>query len=178
MFKKISLAAVALATLGSNGAFAAGPSTVAISNASMGVTLTVASSCSASSVTTAAFGSISVVSGATATGSFKITCDPGTDYAVGLGAGNNFASSTRQMKQTFPNTAFVPYGLYTDTAHSIPVADVASGQNVGGAPAFGTFGATAAAGGESYNVYAKIPTLGTKPIPGDYSDSVAINIIY
>ncbi len=174
MLKKIVIAAVAVAALGSNGAFAAGASTVSVTGTSLGVNATVVPSCSVGSTTAVAFGNITVIPGATGAGSFTVTCDLNTDYAVGLGNGNAFAV-TRNMTSG-GNT--LPYELFVDNTYATRFNNVAIGDTVGGVPASGTVGGTGSGSSVSFNVYGQIPLTATKPAPGYYQDSVAITVIY
>ncbi|MEQ1696102.1 MAG: spore coat protein U domain-containing protein [Hyphomicrobiaceae bacterium] len=177
MLKKIVIAAVAVAALGSNGAFAAGASTVAVNGGSLSVNATIVPSCQVAIGSAVAFGSITIVPGATATpGTFTVTCDLGTDYAVGLGNGNNF-TATRNM---ISGGNVLPYELFVDNSY-LPASrfnNVTLGDTVGGAPATGTYGGTGSGSSVSYDVYGQIPATATKPAPGFYGDSVAVTVIY
>ncbi len=177
MLKKIVIAAFAVAALGSNGAFAAGPSTVSVTGSSLSVNAQVQASCSVAVGTAVAFGSISIVPSAVATpGSFSVTCDSGTDYAVGLGNGNNFAVTRKMLS----GVNLLPYELFVDGTYA-PASrfnNVTLGDTVGGAPAAGTVGGTGSGSSVNYSVYGQIPATATKPAPGFYGDSVAITVIY
>ena len=175
MLKKIVIAAVAVAALGSNGAFAAGTSTVSVNGGNLGVNANVQASCSVAVGAAVTFNTISIIPGAIATpGGFSVTCDAGTDYAVGLSNGNNFAV-TRKMSSG-PN--LLPYELYVDSLHTNRFNNVNLGDIVGGVPAAGTVGGTGSGSSVSFSVYGKIPGTATKPAPGFYQDSVAITVIY
>ena len=92
MLKKIVVAAGLLAALSSNAAFGAGASTVQVNGGNMNVNATVNASCQVAITTAVNFGAISIIPGAQATpGTFTVTCDSGTDYAVGIGSGFNSA---------------------------------------------------------------------------------------
>jgi spore coat protein U-like protein len=159
MLKKIVIAAVAVAALGSTGAFAQTASTVSVNGGSLSVNANVQASCSVATGATVAFGTISVIPGATATpGGFSVTCDAGTDYAVGLGNGNNFAV-TRKMSS---GANLLPYELFVDNTYA--VGSRFNNVNLGDTV--------------SYSVYGQIPATATKPAPGFYGDSVAITVIY
>jgi spore coat protein U-like protein len=177
MLKKIVIAAVAVAALGSTGAFAQTASTVSVNGGTLSVNAQVQASCSVAVGSAVAFGTISIVPSATATpGNFSVTCDSGTDYAVGLGQGNNFAV-TRKMSS---GANLLPYELFVDNSYAAGSRfnNVNLGDTVGGAPAAGTLGGTGSGSSVSYNVYGQIPATATKPAPGFYGDSVAITVIY
>ena len=177
MLKKIVIAAVAVAALGSNGAFAAGASTVSVNGGSLGVNALVQASCSVTIGAAVSFGTISIVPSATATpGSFSVTCDNLTDYAVGLGNGNNFAV-TRKMSS---GANLLPYELFVDNTYAAASRfnNVTLGDTVGGAPAAGTVGGTGSGSSISYSVFGQIPASATKPAPGFYGDSVQVTVIY
>lgn len=178
MFKKFVIAAGVLAALGSNGALAGGSSSVTVLGSGLNVTATVQASCTVAPTVAVLFGTISIVPGATATpGAFVVTCDNGTDYAVGLGLGNHHAA-TRQMASL--GGALLPYELYTDNTFAVGkiFQDVVQGNATGTSAPVGTVGATGIGGAQTYGVFAQIPAGTPKPVPGSYTDSVSVTLVY
>ena len=179
MLKKIVIAAAALAVLGSDASFAA---SVLSTGSTMGVSANITTSCIVSATTAMNFGTVSTVLGATSTsgagsnnGGFNVTCDTGTPYSVGLGSGSNGARrmsfGTFNPATSITTTTFLPYELYTDPTFSTVFADVTLADSVGKA---GTVGGSAS---NSFIVYGKL-VGSTKPVPGNYTDSVTVNLIY
>jgi spore coat protein U-like protein len=176
MLKKIVIAAVAVSALGSN-AFA-GTSTVLYNGPNLGVSADVVSSCAATAGTPVSFGTLKgPVSGATeaTAGVINVTCDPGQEYAVGLGNGGYHNGTDRGI---FGPGGAVPYVLYTDAARTIPFSNVALGDGTNATAPIGSVGGLGNGAVQTVNVYAKIPTGTARPTPGNYSDAVQINIAY
>jgi len=180
MFKTSVMAAIAIVALGANSALA-GNATVAIAGGNLQVSATINSSCSAAQGTPVAFGAIqSLASAVNTTGTISVTCDTGTPYAVGLGLGQNPSGQQRQMS-AFIGTGFsyLPYQLYVDAAYTTAFTDIttgASGSPLGSSVA-STPGSTGTGLAQTLTVYGQI-AAGTKPPPGNYSDSVVITVGY
>lgn len=177
MLKKFVIAAAFVAALGSSGAMAGGSSTIPVSGGTLSVSATVQTSCSLTPTASVAFGTLSIVPGTAAgtPGAITVTCDLGTDYAVGLGIGNNHAA-TRRMSGSGANV--LPYELYTDNTFTTIFQDVAVGNPTGLLAPAGTVGATGSGGTQTFNVFAKIPATAVKPAPGFYTDSVTVSLVY
>ena len=179
MFKKSVIAAIAVAALGTNAGHAA-TATVSVNGGGLQVSATIVSSCTAAQQTAVAFNSItSTVADTLATGTVLVTCDVGTPFALGLGLGNNASGTQRRMAFGFPTT-FLPYKLYVDNAHTTEYTDILLGVTGStlNAPASSTPGGVGAAGGQTFSVFGVIPAGTPKPAPGNYGDSVAINVGY
>lgn len=178
MLKKIVIAAAAFAAIGSDVSLAA--STVLVTaTGSLNVTATVVASCSVTLKTNIVFGNVTVVPGTLAKtngndGAFDVTCDNGTDYAVGVGNGG-FHSTTRQMAF---GAQRLPYELYTDPAYTTVFTDVVVGSGVGASASSGNVGFTGTGGTQTYTVYGKIPLGTAKPLPGVYADTVVVDLVY
>ena len=177
MFKKFVIAAGLFAALGSNGAMAGGSSTIPVGGGTLSVSATVQASCSLTPTVSVAFGTLSIVPGTVAgtPGAIAVTCDLGTDYAVGLGIGGNHAA-TRRMSGSGTNV--LPYELYTDGTFNTVFQDVAVGNPTGTSALAGTVGATGNGATQTYTVFAKIPATAVKPAPGFYTDSVTVSLVY
>ena len=177
MLKKIVIAAVAVSALGSN-AFA-GTSTVLYNGPSLGVSADVVSSCVAAAGTPVSFGTLKgPVSGVTEStaGVINVTCDPGQEYAVGLGNGGFFDGTNRGMFG--PSGTTIPYVLYKDAARTIPFTNVALGDGTNATAPIGSVGGIGNGSVQTVSVYAKIPAGTSRPSTGTYSDNVQINIAY
>ncbi len=179
MFKKIVISAIAVAALGTQAGHA-GTATVSVSGGQLAVNATVNSSCTANQTTPVGFPAItSTASAITATGTILVTCDPGTDFALGLGTGNWVQGTQRRMAAGF-GTTFLPYKLYIDAAHTTEYTDILTG--ISGStlatPTSSTPGGTGVAGGQTFSVYGVVAAGTPKPAPGNYNDNVNINVGY
>ncbi|MGU3494053.1 spore coat protein U domain-containing protein [Xanthobacteraceae bacterium A53D] len=96
-------------------------------------------------------------------GQVNVTCTGTTSYTVGLDPGP-YTATTRRMSN---GAAFVLYGLYQDTARSVPWG-AAAGQMVSGT---GT-GLT-----RNITVYGRVPPQ-TTPAAATYTDNVAVIVTY
>ena len=86
---------------------------------SFSATATVLSSCNVNA-TTVNFGSSGILSGTTdAQGTLSIQCSPSLPYTISLSGGNSGATDPTQRKMSFSSTN-VTYGLYRDSARTLP----------------------------------------------------------
>lgn len=127
---------------------------------------TIPTSCTLTSTTAVAFGTVSnTTSAKNASGSIYTLCN--TPYTITLGDGNNrISGSYRRM--TNGNGQYLPYQIYTDSTYSTPWAGTTTVSGVAD-----TTGAAVAT-----PVYAQIPAGTALPTPGSYSDSVVVTVSY
>lgn len=177
MLKKFAIAAVLVAAVGSNAAVA-GTSTVQVIGGTIGVTANVVSSCTTAANTAVGFGTLtgpvaSVVE--TTPGVINITCDTGTEYAIGLGQGGFFGAGTRNM---FSAGNVLPYELFTDGARTTAFTDATLGGGTNTDSTAGNIGGIGNGAAQTIQVFGRIPAGTTRPPAGSYNDTVAITIIY
>jgi len=99
-------------------------------------------------------------------GQVSVNCSPSTPYVVALGPGGaNAGPTARRMTK---GAEFITYGLYRDTARTLPWGDT-SGTN--------TLGGTGSGITQNLPVYARIPPQNT-PTPGTYSDTIVVTVTY
>lgn len=134
---------------------------------SFSATATVLSSCNVNA-TSVNFGSSGILSGNTdAQGTLSIQCSPSLPYTVSLNGGNSGATNPTQRQMSFSG-ANVTYGLYRDSARTLPW-----GSTVGTDTASGTgTGVT-----QTQTAYGRV-TAQTTPKPGSYTDSVVVTVGY
>ena len=131
------------------------------------VTATVSSNCTIGA-TAISFGSQGILSSnKDAQGTLNIQCSQSLPYLVSLDGGLSGATNPTQRKMTF-STANVVYGLYQDSARSVPWGST-SGVNT--ASGTGT-GLT-----QTINVYGRVAPQ-TTPQPGTYADTIVATITY
>jgi spore coat protein U-like protein len=134
---------------------------------SFSATATVLSTCSVSA-TTVNFGSSGVLTGnRDAQGTLSIQCSPSLPYTISLNGGNSGATDPTQRRMSF-SSATLTYGLYRDTARTLPW-----GSTIGTNTTSGTgTGVT-----QTQTVYGRVATQ-TTPAPGTYTDSVIVTVGY
>ncbi len=103
----------------------------------------------------------------TAGTAFNVACSNGTPYSIGLIPSNGSTAGNGVMKSTGSNTDLISYQLSsTPGANGIPWGNVVTNVKTD----IGTGLST------SYAVYAIVPTANYTP--GDYADTVTINVTY
>jgi spore coat protein U domain-containing protein, fimbrial subunit CupE1/2/3/6 len=134
---------------------------------SASVTATVSSNCTIGS-TAVSFGSQGVLTtNKDAQGTLNIQCTANLPYAVSLNGGTSGATNPTQREMRFSG-ASVFYGLYQDSARSLPWGSTTGTDTVSGT---GT-GLT-----QTLNVFGRVAPQ-TTPKPGTYTDSVIATITY
>ena len=134
---------------------------------SFSATATVLSSCNINA-TTVNFGSSGILSGTTdAQGTLSIQCSPSLPYTISLSGGNSGATDPTQRRMSF-SSANVTYGLYRDSARTLPWGSTVGTNTTSGA---GT-GVT-----QTQTVYGRVAGQAT-PAPGTYTDSVVVTVGY
>ena len=134
---------------------------------SFSATATVLSTCNVAS-TTVNFGSAGILSSNTdAQGTLSIQCSPSLPYTVSLDGGTSGATDPTQRKMS-SSGANVVYGLYRDSARTLPWGNTAGTNTTSGT---GT-GVT-----QTQTVYGRVAAQAT-PKPGAYTDSVVVTVGY
>jgi spore coat protein U-like protein len=130
-------------------------------------TATVLANCSVSA-TGVNFGSTGpIVSNVDASGTVTVQCTNSTPYTVALNGGNSGASDPTRRKMA-KGTETITYGLYQNTARSLPWGST-TGTN--------TLGGTGSGSNQSLTVYGRVAAQ-TTPSPGTYTDSVVVTVTY
>lgn len=134
---------------------------------SAAVTATVSSNCTVGT-TAISFGSQGILSSnKDAQGTLSVQCTTNLPYAVSLDGGTSGATNPTLRKMTF-STSTVTYGLYQDTARTLPWGSTTGVNTVSGT---GT-GLT-----QTLNVYGRVAPQ-TTPKPGTYSDTILATVTY
>jgi spore coat protein U-like protein len=150
--RKIAIAAALLAAAVSQPAFAAGSKT-----ANMDVLLNVQNSCVLTTPAALDFGTQTVLTGATATGTASVNCTVGAAYTLSISMGDNVSAGSRRMADT-AKANFVPYYINTNG-----VAGDATGTGTGVSV--------------PYSLTAVLNPSGSVP-QGDYKDTVVVSLTY
>jgi spore coat protein U-like protein len=131
------------------------------------VTATVSSNCTIGA-TGVSFGSQGILSSnKDAQGTLTVQCTDALPYLVSLDGGLSGATNPTQRKMTF-SSANVVYGLYQDSARSLPWGSTSGVDTLSGT---GT-GLT-----QTVNVYGRVAPQ-TTPTPGTYTDTIVATITY
>jgi spore coat protein U-like protein len=132
------------------------------------VSATYAATCaiSATNMTFPSAGALSAAVDATST--VSVTCSYGTPYAVSLGLGNGAGVTSPIARKMTGTGGTIAYGLYRDSARSLPWGDAAGSSTLSGTGA----GAT-----QFLPVYGRVPAQTTPP-PGLYSDTIVVTVSY
>jgi spore coat protein U-like protein len=137
-----------------------------VARPSFNVTASVAANCRVSTQTVD-FGTTGVLSSnVDATGQVSVSCTPGANYSISLDNGQTGTGPTSR-RMTLGSIG-ITYGLYRDTARSLPW-----GSTVGTNTVAGT-GTGVAVG---IPVYGRVPSQ-TTPAPGTYTDTVVVTVTY
>lgn len=120
--------------------------------------------------TTLNFGTRGILSSAIdAANAISVTCTSGVAYTVGLNGGNQGASDPTQRKMANGgNTAFVTYGIYRDSARTLPW-----GNTIGTNTASGTGNGNV----QNFRGQGRVPAQ-TTPAPTTYTDTVVVTVTY
>jgi spore coat protein U-like protein len=155
--------------------FAAGGAQAGTASTTMGVSMTVASSCTVSA-TPLAFGTQTIIDMSadldeTTAGVLTVTCTNGEDYSValGVGGGSGATFATRKMTGGPGGTATIDYTLYTDSNHTTVWGD--------GTASTSTVGGTGDGNPQTIDVYGQVPQQDNLAV-GAYSDTVTVTVTY
>ncbi len=158
------------------GCLGSGPAGAGTATGTLSVQMTITASCTIGTTSmtfTSQLGAGLVSSAATATGSISVTCTNQAPYAIGLDNGANY-SATRRM--VFNSTNYLPYGLYTNAALTIPWSTATGSSTC--TTSTNCYTGTGTGSAQSISVYGQVPTVATAPPPGTYSDTVNITIYF
>jgi len=140
----------------------------ATTTSTMGVRVTIVSSCVIRSAATLNFGSIGViVSNVDSTSALRVQCTSGTPYNIGLNAGTGLGATVALRKMSH-GTSTINYSLYTTSART-----TVWGNTVG----IDTVGAMGNGASQSYTVYGRVPAQ-TTPAPAAYTDTITVTVTY
>jgi spore coat protein U-like protein len=143
------------------------PTGTLTASGSASVAATVSSNCTIGS-TAVAFGSQGVLtSNIDAQGTLSVQCTSTVPYVVSLSGGNSGATNPTQRKMA-SGASSVIYGLYQDSARSLPWGST-SGVN--------TVSSTGTGLTQTLNVYGRVSPQ-TTPKPATYSDTIIATITY
>lgn len=113
------------------------------------------------------FGATGLLSAITnGTSTITVNCVSGTQYKIGLDNGQHALGSTRNMQGSGGQK--INYELYRDAARTL---------RWGNTPPTDTVNANGTGNNQNSTVYGRVPPQ-TTPSPGDYSDTVTVNITY
>ena len=118
-------------------------------------------------------GTTLVASNVDANTTVSVTCTSGSPYSIGMDNGANVSGSQRRMKS---GSNFLNYNLYIDPAHTNPWTT--TGSPPGCTPAGSCFLGTGNGSAQSVNIYGRVPSIGTAPPTGTYTDTVTMTITY
>jgi spore coat protein U-like protein len=152
------------------------PAGAGTATGTLSVQMTITASCTIGTTSmtfTSQLGAGLLATAATATGSISVTCTDQAPYAIGLDNGANY-STTRRM--VFNASNYLPYGLYTNGGMTIPWS-TATGSNTC-TTSSDCYTGTGNGSAQSIPVYGQVPTVGSVPPPGTYTDTVGITIYF
>lgn len=99
-------------------------------------------------------------------GQVTVNCSLATPYSVGLG--NGLTGTGPAARRMTKGAEFVTYGLYKDTARTLPWGNVIPTTTVAG---------TGTGVAQNIPVYARVPPQ-TTPSPGIYTDTIVVTVTY
>jgi spore coat protein U-like protein len=175
--KHTLLAAALVATVGFAGAASAA------TTATFKVKINIQASCDVTAGTASDidFGNVAANAGAqSGTSNISVTCSNGTPYILGLatGAGNNGTGTMAPQDAGNSGDSGVPYSLWQDSAHTKVWGNTGTAVGAAGNDYVST-GSTAGDGtgsAQTIPVYATVAS--TNHMPGNYSDTVTVKVIY
>ena len=138
----------------------------ATATSNLTVQITITASCTINAATLDFLsnpGTTLVASNIDAQSTVSVTCTSGSPYSIGMDNGANASGTQRRMKT---GANFLNYNLYVDAGRSTTWTTAA--------PALGTGNGSA----QSVSIYGRVPSIGTAPPPGTYSDTVLMTITY
>ena len=97
----------------------------------------------------------------------SLQCSSGTGYAIGLDGGTSGATDPTQRKM-IAGAESVTYGLYRDSAYSLPW---------GSTPGSNVLSGSGTSLTQSIPVYGLVPVQATPP-PGTYTDTIVLSVTY
>jgi spore coat protein U-like protein len=131
------------------------------------VSATVLSTCNVSA-TTVGFGTVgSLGSNVDSTGTVSAQCSNTLPYSVSLNGGTSGATDPTQRKMA-QGANLVTYGLYRDSARSLPWGSTIGTNTVAG---------TGSGASQNITVYGRVPPQATGPV-GTYNDTIVVTVTY
>jgi len=155
-----------------------GPAQAGTATANLTVQITITASCNINTATLD-FGSNSgttlVASNIDASTTVSVTCTSGSPYAIGMGLGSNASGSQRRMAS---GGNFLNYDLYVDAARTNAWTTTVPPTNATCTTANSCFLGTGSGSAQSVNIYGRVPSTGSAPPSGAYTDTVLMTIVY
>jgi spore coat protein U-like protein len=170
-YRPLALAIAACVYLSGSVSAQAGTST-----ANLTVQITITASCTINAATLD-FGSnpgtTLVATNIDASTTVSVTCTSGSPYSIGMDNGANVSGTQRRMKT---GANFLNYNLYVDAGRTNAWTTAASNSTctTANSCALGTGNGSA----QSVSIYGRVPSIGTAPPTGAYSDTVVMTITY
>jgi len=108
-----------------------------------------------------------------ASSTVSVTCTSGSPYSIGMDNGANASGTQRRMKT---GTNFLNYNLYVDAGRTNAWTTAASSTTctTANSCALGTGNGSP----QSVSIFGRVPSIGTAPPTGAYSDTVLMTITY
>jgi len=103
----------------------------------------------------------------------SVLCSPNTAWSLNFDGGANASGSQRRMSDTSKSN-YIAYNLYADSAYSKAVPVNSSTTDATGS----VFTGTGTGAAQNVIVYGKIPATNTIPVPGSYTDTVTVNVVF
>ena len=147
----------------------------ATSNLTVQITITAACTINAATLNFGASvpGTTLVASNVDASTTVSVTCTNLSPYSIGMDNGANVSGSQRRMKS---GSNFLNYNLYVDAG--LTNAWTTASSNVACTTANSCFLGTGNGSAQSVNIYGRVPSTGTAPPTGTYTDTVTMTITY
>lgn len=96
-------------------------------------------------------------------GGIEVRCNPGVDYTVDFGPGENATEVSARAMAGPTGSTNVPYQLYSDAARSVVLTQVSDTGN-------GAF--------QSIPIYGRVPAISPAPAAGSYRDIVTVTVSF
>lgn len=144
--------------------------------ANLTVQITVTASCTINAATLdfgSNAGTALAASNIDASTTVSVTCTNGSPYSIGMDNGSNASSTQRRMKS---GTNFLNYNLYVDAGRTNAWTTAAS--NSACTSASSCYLGTGSGSSQAVNIYGRVPSVGSAPPTGSYSDTVTMTITY
>ena len=149
----------------------------ATSNLTVQITITASCTINAATLNFGASipGTTLVASNVDASTTVSVTCTNGSPYSIGMDNGANFSGSRRMRLGATAN--YLGYGLYTDAGYANAWTTTTQAASCSGG-ANSCFLGTGNGSAQSVTIYGRVPSTGTAPPTGTYTDTVTMTITY
>jgi spore coat protein U-like protein len=144
--------------------------------ANLTVQVTITASCTINTATLdfgSNAGTTLISSAINAATTVSVTCTNGSPYSIGMNNGANASGSQRRMAS---GANFLNYNLYTDAARLNAWTTAASNSTC--TTTNSCFLGTGSGSAQSVNIYGTVPSVGTAPPAGVYTDTVTMTITF